>query len=526
MADLGYLKQNVFPGESGGDYNALFGYSNRQGPFADIRPTEMTVNEVLQFTDPRGPYAQWVKGQIGRVATPVGAFQVVGSTLRDAVKGLGLTGNERFDQSTQDAVGMWIYQNQGPAAWSGWAKSGGNNLTMSTSGDKTMGLLDMQDEPQTFGQRLTSGMKDGRVLDAIALAANSLRMRPDENINQMVGMRQQQRQDAQTANRTSQWLASIGRTDLAQALATGALDAKSAVALAMQPAKERSAVEVGGKLVDPQTGEVIYDSGVSPTTGTDDMREYDAAVAQGFKGTFIDYMTAMKTAGVAPTTGTDDMREYDAAVAQGFKGTFMDYLTTVKKAGAPTTTMPAGETAYDKTLGEWGAKSYTTLQDSAAAALDQIGNLSYMESLMADPNFRTGTGTEAIISMRKLVEAMGGNPAEVGSIEAFRGATAQAVLGQMGGSLGAGFSNADRSFVESMAANLDNSLQGNKLVINAQRKVAQRKVELARLADQYIAEKGRLDAGWPQYMRAYAEQNPLFGGAGADPLSYVTGGGN
>lgn len=415
----------------------------------------------------------------------------------------------------------WVGQNVG-----GGTAGGGNNLTMSTSGDKTMGLLDMQDEPQTFGQRLKSGMKDGRVLDAIALAANSLRMRPDENINQMVGMRQQQRQDAQTANRTSQWLASIGRTDLAQALATGALDAKSAVALAMQPAKERSAVEVGGKLVDPQTGEVIYDSGVSPTTGTDDMREYDAAVAQGFKGTFIDYMTAMKTAGVAPTTGTDDMREYDAAVAQGFKGTFMDYLTTVKKAGAPTTTMPAGETAYDKTLGEWGAKSYTTLQDSAAAALDQIGNLSYMESLMADPNFRTGTGTEAIISMRKLVEAMGGNPAEVGSIEAFRGATAQAVLGQMGGSLGAGFSNADRSFVESMAANLDNSLQGNKLVINAQRKVAQRKVELARLADQYIAEKGRLDAGWPQYMRAYAEQNPLFGGAGADPLSYVTGGGN
>ena len=162
----------------------------------------------------------------------------------------------------------WVGQNVG-----GGTAGGGNNLTMSTSGDRTMGLLDMQDEPQTFGQRLKSGMKDGRVLDAIALAANSLRMNPDQNIAQMVGARQQQRQDAQTTNRTAQWLASQGRTDLAEALATGALDAKSAVALAMQKPETRNGIEVGGKLVDPQTGEVIYDptNGAAPTLTSDQL---------------------------------------------------------------------------------------------------------------------------------------------------------------------------------------------------------------------------------------------------------------
>jgi hypothetical protein len=120
------LKANVFPGESGGDYNALFGYANRPGkPFEGVKLTDMTVNEVLDFTKPSGPYGQWVKSQIGRVSTPTGAFQTVGTTLKDAVQGLGLTGDEPYNEATQDAVGRWIFENQGPEAWEAWGKSGG-----------------------------------------------------------------------------------------------------------------------------------------------------------------------------------------------------------------------------------------------------------------------------------------------------------------------------------------------------------------------------------------------------------------
>jgi hypothetical protein len=119
------LKRNVFPGESGGDYNALFGYANRPGgQFSGINLTNMTVDQALQFADPSGPYGQSVKGQIGRVATPMGAYQVVGTTLRGAKEGLGLTGNEVMTPELQDAIGMWIYQNQGPQAWEAWGKGG------------------------------------------------------------------------------------------------------------------------------------------------------------------------------------------------------------------------------------------------------------------------------------------------------------------------------------------------------------------------------------------------------------------
>jgi hypothetical protein len=119
------LKRMVFPGESGGDYNALFGYANRPGgQFEGFNLTDMTVNQALQFSNPSGPYAQSVRGQIGRVATPMGAYQVVGTTLRDAAKGLGLTGNERMTPELQDQIGMWIYQNQGPGAWEAWGGGG------------------------------------------------------------------------------------------------------------------------------------------------------------------------------------------------------------------------------------------------------------------------------------------------------------------------------------------------------------------------------------------------------------------
>lgn len=233
------LKRMVFPGESGGDYNALFGYANRPGgQFEGFNLTDMTVNQALQFSNPSGPYAQSVRGQIGRVATPMGAYQVVGTTLRDAAKGLGLTGNERMTPELQDQIGMWIYQNQGPGAWEAWGGGGSGSASSGKGGAMPMGLFDMQEEPQTFGERLKRNFQSGELMDRLALAANSLRMDPDPNIAQMIQIRQEKRGEKDTANRTAQWLMSQNRQDLAQALMTGAIDPKTAVATALQPATD------------------------------------------------------------------------------------------------------------------------------------------------------------------------------------------------------------------------------------------------------------------------------------------------
>lgn len=138
-----------------------------------------------------------------------------------------------------------------------------------------MGLLDFQaaQEPQTFGDRLREGWRSGDLLDNLMLAFNSLRMRPDPNLVQIVQSSQEQRTNQKTANRTAQWLMSQGREDLAQALLTGAVDAKSAAALALQKPDAVNGVAVGGKLVNPRTGEIIYDptGGAAPTLTGDQL---------------------------------------------------------------------------------------------------------------------------------------------------------------------------------------------------------------------------------------------------------------
>lgn len=232
MADLGYLKRNVFPGESGGDYNALFGYANRPGgQFAGVKLTDMTVDQALQFANPSGPYGQSVKGQIGRVATPMGAYQIVGTTLRAAKDGLGLTGNERMTPELQDQLGMWIYQNQGPAAWEAWGKGGGGgNVTASTKG-APMGLLNFEDQPQpmSFMERLGIQRRDPSMSGQTALpfyqrdnftdalgSIGAALMGMDITTRDMapammaqVEARKAKRSDAEKRNRTAEVLAQI-----------------------------------------------------------------------------------------------------------------------------------------------------------------------------------------------------------------------------------------------------------------------------------------------------------------------------
>tara|TARA_R110000824_G_scaffold94974_1_gene228720 strand:- start:379 stop:1005 length:627 start_codon:yes stop_codon:yes gene_type:complete len=119
--DWASIRNGIFAGESGGDYDALFGFSNRDGGrYSNVRLTDMTVDDALNFAAPSGDYGQWVKGQVGRIATPMGAYQVVGTTLRAAKDALGLTGNERMTPETQDAIGQWILAEQGTGAWEGY----------------------------------------------------------------------------------------------------------------------------------------------------------------------------------------------------------------------------------------------------------------------------------------------------------------------------------------------------------------------------------------------------------------------
>lgn len=97
--------------EGGGKYNTLFAYAqDKDTPFKGVDVTAMTLDELYTFTDPKGPYGQWVKENNPDkvVSTPLGRYQIVGRTLKDIAKGMGLSGKEKFTPELQDQMFAYL----------------------------------------------------------------------------------------------------------------------------------------------------------------------------------------------------------------------------------------------------------------------------------------------------------------------------------------------------------------------------------------------------------------------------------
>jgi hypothetical protein len=258
MTPFESLKSRIFATESSGDYNALYNYANREGsPFAGFKLTGMTVDEALEFANPSGPYAQYVKGQVGRVATPMGAYQVVGSTLADAKKGLGLTGSEMMTEDLQDKIGQWIYKTQGPSAWEGLkGKDMATPMDRAREEELRRQMLASGTAPQAAPRAPLSALRQDRpqaaaapqqrrgglggVMDYLgkqspttgmtraeqfAAALDPLIM-PEMRAGEAIMARGAQRQAAATKNKTVEYLRRMGYDDYAQAVESGAIGAK------------------------------------------------------------------------------------------------------------------------------------------------------------------------------------------------------------------------------------------------------------------------------------------------------------
>ena len=261
-------QKNIFGGESGGDYDALFGYQNRpNGAFAGIKVSQMPVGDVIKFTSPSGKYGQYVKGQVGRVATPVGAYQVVGTTLRDAVKALGIDPNQKFDKATQDKIGQYILKTQGTGAWEGYGKGGASMQNKPAQ---------MFQEQQPEQQGLLGGLLGGRGIGGALGLSDDMRDRlrvallsgsdPRAFATQIAGaqdrisQRAKKRDQQAQANITAAYLDSLGKTDLAKLVRDGGIGGADALKAAT-------------------TGDKQFEK----------LERYKLAQSQGFEGTYLDF---------------------------------------------------------------------------------------------------------------------------------------------------------------------------------------------------------------------------------------------
>lgn len=209
---------------------------------------------------------------------------------------------------------------------------------------------------------------------------------------------------------------------------------------------------------------------------------------------------------------TDDMREYDLAKSQGFDGTFQDYMTSMKRAGATNINNNVGGTnKYAETVDTGIANDFLTIQQEGRKATDTKTALTAMERSMSDPNFYSGAGGETVAGLKKLIVLFGGDPSQAASTETFNALAKQAALENMGGSLGSGFSNADRDFVTGQVPALGNTPEGNKALIEINKKMAERKEQVAKMARDYATRNGgRIDYAFYDQLAQWAEANPLF----------------
>jgi len=267
MATWQEIQQGIFAGESGGDYNALFGYQNRPGGiFSDVKVSEMSIADILDFTNPSGAYGQFVANtrpdpEMG-VATPVGAYQVVGTTLRDAVKKLGIDPSQKFDKATQDRIGKYIFETQGAKAFAGYKgpKMDGQQPTAQQ-------MQQMQQEPRG----LMGILRDPRTRQVLsAFSRSSVGQRLGEIAAQDIVRQEEQQQ----RNRTADWLSSQeGGEVFAEAIRAGVPAGQAYEAF--RKSKTGDYVVVGKTLVDRRTGKVVFQS---PRTAS--MTRFNPATGQ------------------------------------------------------------------------------------------------------------------------------------------------------------------------------------------------------------------------------------------------------
>lgn len=108
--------------EGAGNYDTLFGHSQNGGRFDGVRVSEKTIGQLFDFSNPSGEYGQWVKESVGRVATPMGRYQIVGTTLRNAAAEMGLSPDTKFTPQTQDAIAAHLARRRLASARSPAAK--------------------------------------------------------------------------------------------------------------------------------------------------------------------------------------------------------------------------------------------------------------------------------------------------------------------------------------------------------------------------------------------------------------------
>jgi hypothetical protein len=248
-----------------GDFATSRGAIGTDGRFAVFPSYEAgrAAKESLLFESP-SYQNRTIASAINRYAPPV--ENDTQNYIGQITSALGVSPDTRLSElSPQQRIAMLDAMQKVEGFSVGTTSNTGATAMSPTT--MTQGLPAPMPQEQQQPGGLRGLLSDPDFYDRLAIGLGGLTMNPNQQLMQMsadrIAGRAQTRQDTAATNRTVEYLRSQGRDDLADAVASGSLGGRDAAAILFQPKDPTKGVSVGDRIVNPITGEVIYE----PTGG-------------------------------------------------------------------------------------------------------------------------------------------------------------------------------------------------------------------------------------------------------------------
>jgi len=172
---------------------------------------------------------------------------------------------------------------------------------------------------------------------------------------------------------------------------------------------------------------------------------------------------------------TAGIKEYQQAVKDGFKGTFLEYKTALQKAGATSVTVGGeGAEAFDKEFGKLDAQSLADVAKVGATASRSLAQIGRLEALLS--NIDSGMGA----SIQQFAGNFGIETDGLDDIQAASALINALVPAQRPPGSGP-MSDADLELFKQSLPRIINTPGGNQIIINTMRGLAEYDAEGARI---------------------------------------------
>jgi hypothetical protein len=175
-----------------------------------------------------------------------------------------------------------------------------------------------------------------------------------------------------------------------------------------------------------------------------------------------------------------------------------------------------GRESYDTEFAKSTVKDFDEIKDAGRKGLARVGDLDVIESLIKNPSVLQGPGAERFsIPMRRTAEFFGIKTEGLPPTQLFQALVNKMALEARNPSGGAGMpgamSDPDREFLRTMVPGLQNTPEGNAALIAIHKRVAQRDIEISRMAINYAKSNGgRMDLGFYDALHRWSAANPMW----------------